>query len=132
MQQSQIICCPTIIRRNREVQNGVKKLYLWYGFGSKSVTLQQKERITLPRRGENIRKRKDGRWEARYPSGLNQKGNKTYSSVYGHTYREVKEKRQHVLNQNSLFAQTKESYTFKDVLQLWLEDNQIRLKEATI
>lgn len=89
-------------------------------------------RIALPRRGENIRKRKDGRWEARYPSGLNQEGNKIYSSVYGHTYREVKEKRQHILKQNSLFLQSKESYTFKDVLWLWLEDSQIRLKEATI
>lgn len=86
----------------------------------------------MPRRGENIRKRKDGRWEARYPSGLDQKGNKTYSSVYGRTYREVKEKRQFILNQNKLLARSKEEYIFKDVLQLWLEDSRVRLKEATI
>lgn len=41
----------------------------------------------MPKRGENIRKRKDGRWEARYKDG-----NGKYKSVYGRTYKEVKEK----------------------------------------
>lgn len=40
------------------------------------------------RKGENIRKRKDGRWEARYFHKLKQK----YVSVYAKTYTEVKEK----------------------------------------
>lgn len=47
----------------------------------------------MPRRGENIRKRKDGRWEARFPVGTDEKGRKRYSSVYADSYREVKEKR---------------------------------------
>lgn len=41
----------------------------------------------MPKRGENIRKRKDGRWEARYKDE-----NGKYKSVYGRTYKEVKEK----------------------------------------
>ena len=46
----------------------------------------------MARKGENIYKRKDGRWEGRYriPQVL---GTKTsYRSVYGHSYREVREK----------------------------------------
>lgn len=86
----------------------------------------------MPRRGENIRKRKDGRWEARFPNGWNEQGSKTYTSVYGRTYREVKEKRQLILEQNKLFVRPRKEYMFKDVIQLWLEDNRIRLKESTI
>lgn len=86
----------------------------------------------MPRRGENIRKRKDGRWEARYPIGRNEQGTKIYASVYGRTYREVKEKRQLALERNNLIVRSKDEYVFKDVLQFWLEGNRIRLKESTI
>ena len=47
----------------------------------------------MARHGENIRKRKDGRWEARYQITNAQKGCKTYRSVYGSTYEVAKEKR---------------------------------------
>lgn len=47
----------------------------------------------MPRRGENIRKRKDGRWEGRYIKGYDSKKQKAkYASVYGKTYTEVKQK----------------------------------------
>ena len=46
----------------------------------------------MARRGENIYKRKDGRWEGRYKSGYNDKGKAKYRSVYGHSYAEVREK----------------------------------------
>lgn len=45
----------------------------------------------MPRRGDNIRKRADGRWEGRYPVVLAD-GEKKYLSVYGKSYSEVKEK----------------------------------------
>ena len=45
----------------------------------------------MPRRGDNIRKRTDGRWEGRYPV-TSADGKKRYLSVYGKSYREVKEK----------------------------------------
>lgn len=45
----------------------------------------------MPRRGENIRKRADGRWEGRYQT-ISADGAKRYLSVYGKTYCEVKEK----------------------------------------
>lgn len=46
----------------------------------------------MARHGENIRKRKDGRWEGRYPVYSEKKGKQVYCSVYGRTYDEVREK----------------------------------------
>ena len=45
----------------------------------------------MSRRGDNIRKRADGRWEGRYRT-VSADGKKHYRSVYGKSYGEVKEK----------------------------------------
>ena len=42
----------------------------------------------MARHGENIRKRKDGRWEGRYPVYNANKKKQVYCSVYGKTYEE--------------------------------------------
>lgn len=41
----------------------------------------------MARRGENIRKRKDGRWEGRYIKSREANGKAIYGSVYGKTWR---------------------------------------------
>ncbi|MCD7755788.1 MAG: site-specific integrase [Firmicutes bacterium] len=46
----------------------------------------------MPRRGENIFKRKDGRWEARYIKGHDLSGKAKYGYCYGRTYTEAREK----------------------------------------
>lgn len=46
----------------------------------------------MPRRGENIYKRKDGRWEGRIRVENSRNNGSKYKSVYGKTYKEVKEK----------------------------------------
>ena len=43
-------------------------------------------------KGENIFKRRDGRWEARYIKGRELSGRIIYGFCYGRTYREAKEK----------------------------------------
>ena len=43
-------------------------------------------------KGENIFKRKDGRWEARYIKSRDITGKIQYGFCYGKTYREAKEK----------------------------------------
>lgn len=53
----------------------------------------------MARRGENIYKRKDKRWEGRYISGYNAEGKAVYKSVYAQSYAEVKEKL--ILRKNS-------------------------------
>ena len=45
----------------------------------------------MSRRGENIRKRSDGRWEGRYMI-CSSDGHKKYRSVYSRTYKGVKQK----------------------------------------
>lgn len=51
----------------------------------------------MPRKGENIYKRKDGRWEGRYIKNHDSSGKAKYGYVYGKTYREVKQKQQNAL-----------------------------------
>ena len=46
-------------------------------------------------KGENIFKRKDGRWEARYIKGYDKNRKIQYGFCYGHSYREAKEKVNH-------------------------------------
>lgn len=48
--------------------------------------------LTMARRGENIYKRKDGRWEGRYIKGRKSCGKIYYGYIYGYKYSEVKDK----------------------------------------
>ena len=48
----------------------------------------------MPKRGENIYKRKDGRWEGRYIRGRSPSGGAVYGYVYARSYRECRVKRQ--------------------------------------
>lgn len=86
----------------------------------------------MPRRGENIRKRKDGRWEARFPKGKNEKGKTIYGAVYGSTYKEVKEKRRQRLENPPVAQANCSDNSFGSLLALWIADNQVRLKASTI
>ena len=87
----------------------------------------------MPKRGENIHKRKDGRWEARYKKGIDVNGKTVYGSLYANTYREVKAKLQ--LRQQNLAAglvSVKEYYSFREAACLWLKDSQLSLKGASV
>lgn len=87
----------------------------------------------MPRRGENIRKRKDGRWEARYKKGVNNMGRAVYGSVYGKSYREAKIKQ--LLKKQDAMKTTvvggEDHLYFRDVLRQWIDDSRVRLKGAT-
>ena len=43
----------------------------------------------MAKRGENIRKRKDGRWEGRYIKGRKSDRTAIWGYIYGHSYNEV-------------------------------------------
>lgn len=86
----------------------------------------------MPKRGENIHKRKDGRWEGRYKKAADSSGKTQYGSVYGKTYSEVKAKLKEVsknqfLKQNPIGKERK----FGEVLVLWKETNRLKHKGAT-
>jgi len=88
----------------------------------------------MPRRGENIRKRKDGRWECRCITGHTAEGKPICKSLYGRSYAEVKEKRKN----NPKQALKKEEVIFsflgvpvKMLCEEWLEDIRVRVKPST-
>lgn len=87
----------------------------------------------MSRRGDNIFKRKDGRWEARYPCGTNALGKKRYRSVYAKTYTEVKDKRDAIVKSLSLPHSTSNLYNpdLQSITKLWLEWKHIKIKEQT-
>lgn len=84
----------------------------------------------MARHGENIFKRKDGRWEARYQARSGTDGRVVYRSVYGKTYKEAKEKRSRLLEKTAELLPEK-MICFGDVLTMWLQDNQVHLKQQS-
>ncbi len=86
----------------------------------------------MPRRGDNIRKRKDGRWEARYTKDEYGGSSKKYGSVYGRTYQEAKEKRDMIVKQGHQQKTVAVGLLFRDVLEAWQDANRVRLKDASI
>lgn len=86
----------------------------------------------MPRKGENIYKRKDGRWEGRYIRSYDAAGKAQYAYVYGKTYGEVKQrlsderstpKKVSIITHNLL--------TYDELLDLWLHSSQLNTKEST-
>lgn len=87
----------------------------------------------MSKRGDNIHKRKDGRWEGRYQKGRRTDGSIWYGSVYGKSYADVKEKLKNI-QQNLVLPKTSlnKEKTFGEVLELWMANNRIRLKGGSI
>lgn len=88
----------------------------------------------MGRRGENIRKRKDGRWEARLIIGHGPEGRTLYRSVYGKTYLEAKNKRMELLRKTQAYP-AKESadpeLRMTQLFEEWLQDKKDRVKQST-
>ena len=86
----------------------------------------------MPRRGRNIYKRKDGRWEARYAVGRNEEGKTIYASVYGTSYREVKEKQLMCIQQLPLvLPPVKTAVTLEEWMRYWLSTISNSVKRST-
>lgn len=87
----------------------------------------------MAKRGDNIHKRKDGRWEGRYKKGRRSDGTIQYGSVYGKSYTEVKKKLKDAATFTGVLSvsQNREK-TFGEILDLWMDNNRLKLKGATI
>lgn len=86
----------------------------------------------MPRRGECIYKRKDGRWEARYVKEITPDGRKKYGSIYAQSYRLVKEKQRRmlqVLPERSSYA---DGLCVSEVMYRWLAHIRSRVKPSTL
>ncbi|MBP1044815.1 site-specific integrase [Enterococcus sp. BWM-S5] len=75
----------------------------------------------MAKKGENIYKRKDGRWEGRYIKTRSTSGRIIYGSVYGRRYAEVKEKLIRVKAKRLESSEPLNLYygSFADWLQYW-------------
>lgn len=87
----------------------------------------------MARTGENIYKRKDGRWEGRYIKLYDADGKPKYGYIYAKTYSEAKqklaEKRCHFPEADGISNRTNAKYD--DVLTAWLQSSRTNIKEST-
>lgn len=87
----------------------------------------------MSRRGENIHKRKDGRWEGRIP--IFDEDNKIikYQSVYAHSYRDVKAlmKQKQQQEQCKIKMGKSQTITMQVLCEKWLDEIQIFVKQST-
>lgn len=84
----------------------------------------------MSRRGSNIYKRKDGRFEGRVPIGHREDGKLKYSYVYARTLAEVKEK----MNAKRMIPEKntpKRNRTVKEIAEEWLTDKKMTVKPAS-
>ena len=88
----------------------------------------------MARKGENIYKRKDGRWEARYIKSYSIDGKARYGYCYAKTYREVREKvtmaRNTLLSDFPAAAENVRKQ-FAAYCDEWLQLNRLKVKEST-
>lgn len=86
----------------------------------------------MARKGENIYKRKDGRWEGRYIKSRNQNGCIHYGYIYGKTYTEVKKKiKDNNFASNAAITNQSKELLFELVINEWLSSQQHLTKESS-
>lgn len=92
--------------------------------------------MATTKKGDNgsgsIRRRSDGRWEARYTVGYYDDGRIKSHSVYGKTKREVRDKLTKILNDISENTYTEPNrLKLCDWLDIWLREYKINVRPAT-
>lgn len=87
-----------------------------------------------PKGGGTIRKRSDGRWEARYSLGFDPKtGKQVQKSIYGKTQKEVRQKLTAITTEIDNGTYTEPSKTkVSEWLKTWLRDYIGNVKPATV
>lgn len=87
----------------------------------------------MAKKGTNIYKRKDGRWEGRYLKGYDISGKALYGYVYGKSYAEARQKQLHAqadfVEQKPSVKQNKKQ--FSNYCDEWLILNRSRVKKST-
>ena len=87
----------------------------------------------MPKKGENIYKRRDGRWEGRYIRCYDATGKAKYGYVYGKTYGDVKDglvqKKADAIRYPT--AGSRRAVVYDDILDAWLRASKLKTKEST-
>ena len=89
----------------------------------------------MARKGENIYRRKDGRWEGRYIADRAKDGRARYRSVYAKSYSQVKQKLQEakemVQKEHRIQNLPEAEKPFSEFLYRWLDYIRPRIKESS-
>ena len=88
----------------------------------------------MPRKGENIYKRKDGRWEGRYIKGHSKANKIQYGYIYAYSYKEAKEKLNLAKSRNSkktIETNMNSNLQYEYWVDLWLDNKKPFVKEST-
>ena len=90
----------------------------------------------MPRKGENIYKRKDGRWEGRFRKYRDANGKIKYGYVYARSYTEVKIKLNKIKQEITIPAESGTAdiivRTFSEVVKEWITYKTPLLKESSV
>ena len=92
---------------------------------------KQQEETQMARRGENIHKRKDGRWEGRYIKTRTSEGKIQWGYVYGTVYAEVKRVLIQKKAEAGFYSLKRTDLTFEALAEVWLHSLQNSIKEST-
>ena len=85
----------------------------------------------MARHGENIHKRKDGRWEGRYIKARTPDKRIHWGYVYGTTYADVKQILVRKKAEYGVYQLTDTRLTFAEFAEIWLRSIKCGLKEST-
>lgn len=85
----------------------------------------------MSKHGENIRKRKDGRWEGRYIKGRKSDRTAIWGYIYGHSYTEVKEKLAIKKMEVQQFVLNVDNPTFSELSLTWESSIFLGVKSST-
>ena len=85
----------------------------------------------MSKHGENIRKRKDGRWEGRFIKGRKSDRTAIWGYIYGHSYTEVKEKLTIKKMEVQQFALNVDNPTFSELSLTWESSIFLGVKSST-
>ena len=87
----------------------------------------------MSKKGENIYKRKDGRWEGRYIRLYDENGKAKYGYVYGKNYSDVKQRllEKKAYSGSQADMDSKCSALYSEVLDAWLQSTRINIKESS-
>ena len=86
----------------------------------------------MARRGENIYKRGDGRWEGRYIRGRTPEGRAQYGYVYAATYSACREKRRQCLRELPREITPSNNMTLPEAVDLFFAERERTLKKSTV
>ena len=85
----------------------------------------------MAKRGENIRRRKDGRWEGRYIKSRTSEWKPVWGYVYGSAYADVKEILIRKKAEAGFYALSRTDLIFRELAEQWLASIRVSIKESS-